>query len=84
MWSGKGKTAIVGVGYSQLTRNSQKPLGLLTVDACRAALEDAGVAPEQVDGLATYPEAPFHGAGVKDGEDIVSVAYLLNHLLPST
>ena len=80
MWSGKGKTAIVGVGYSQLTRNSQKPLGLLTVDACRAALEDAGVAPEQVDGLATYPEAPFHGAGVKDGEDIVSVAYLLNHL----
>jgi len=80
MWSGKGKTAIVGVGYSQLTRNSQKPLGSLTIDACRAALEDAGVTPEQVDGLATYPEAPFHGAGVKDGEDIVSVVYLLNHL----
>ena len=52
MWTGKGKTAIVGVGYSELTRHSEKPLGLLTLDACRAALDDAGVQPDQVDGLA--------------------------------
>jgi acetyl-CoA acetyltransferase len=80
MWSGRGKTAIVGVGYSQLTRHSQKPLGLLTIDACRAALDDAGVAPEQIDGLTTYPELPALGAGSRDGEDIVSVMYLINHL----
>ena len=80
MWSGRGKTAIVGIGYSQLTRHSQKPLGLLAVDACRAAMADAGVAPELVDGLATYPELPVQGAGSRDGEDIVSVMYLVNHL----
>ncbi|MBI3301857.1 MAG: hypothetical protein HYZ72_07235, partial [Deltaproteobacteria bacterium] len=80
MWIGRGKTAIVGVGYSALTRHSQKPLGVLALDACRAALADAGVAPEQVDGLATYPDAPFLGAGSRDGEDVVSVVYIINHL----
>jgi acetyl-CoA acetyltransferase len=80
MWSGRGKTAIVGVGYSQLTRNSQKPLGLLAIDACRAAMADAGVSPEQIDGLTTYPELPAQGAGSRDGEDIVSVMYIMNHL----
>jgi len=45
MWTGKGKTAIVGVGYSALTRHSQKPLGVLALDACRAAMADAGVTP---------------------------------------
>ena len=80
MWQGKGKTAIVGVGYSELSRRPQKPLGSLTLDACRAALNDAGVQAEQIDGLATYPEAPFHGAGTIDGENIVSVEYIINHL----
>ena len=32
MWTGRGKTAIVGVGYSELTRHSEKPLGLLALD----------------------------------------------------
>jgi len=80
MWQGKGKTAIVGVGYSELSRRPQTPLGSLTLDACRAALDDAGVQAEQIDGLATYPEAPFHGAGTIDGENIVSVEYIINHL----
>src|SRR5262245_29494623 len=80
MWSGKGKTAIVGIGYSELTRHSQKPLGLLAIDASPAALAYARVQPQQIDGLATYPEMPAHGAGSRDGEDIVSVMYLVNHL----
>ncbi|HKV55321.1 MAG TPA: hypothetical protein VJN94_11855 [Candidatus Binataceae bacterium] len=80
MWSGRGKTAIVGIGYSEITRRPQKPLGLLAVDACRAALEDAGLAAAQIDGLSTYPESPFAGAGNRDGEDVVSVMYVVNHL----
>ncbi|HVC44785.1 MAG TPA: hypothetical protein VND20_08195 [Candidatus Binataceae bacterium] len=80
MWEGRGKTAIVGIGYSEITRRPLKPLGLLAADACRAAIDDAGLAPEQVDGLATYPESPFAGAGNRDGEDVVSVAFILNHL----
>ncbi len=80
MWLGKGKTAIVGVGYSELVRQSERPLGLLALDACRDAIADAGLSPRQVDGLATYPEAPFLGAGNRDGVDIVSVAWIINHL----
>ncbi len=80
MWQGKGKTAIAGIGYSEISRRPRKPLGLLAVDACHAAIADAGVRPEQIDGLATYPESPFAGAGNRDGEDIVSVNWIMNHL----
>src|SRR5215469_7955244 len=76
----RGKTAIVGIGYSEITRRPEKPLGLLAVDACRAALDDCGLKPAQIDGLTTYPESPFAGAGNRDGIDIVSVMYLVNHL----
>lgn len=80
MWSGKGRTAVVGVGFSRLTRRPETPLGRTTLDACLAAIEDAGLAPSDVDGLATYPDQPFLGAGSRDGEDLVSAVYGLNHL----
>jgi len=80
MWQGKGKTAIAGIGYSEISRRPQKPLGLLALDACRAAIADAGLDPAQIDGLATYPESPFAGAGNRDGEDVVSVNWVMNHL----
>ena len=38
-WQGKGRTAIVGIGYSELSRRPQKSLGALSLDACRAALD---------------------------------------------
>jgi acetyl-CoA acetyltransferase len=76
----RGKTAIVGIGYSEITRRPQKPLGLLAMDACRAALEDCGLQASLIDGLSTYPESPFAGAGNRDGIDVVSVMYLVNHL----
>ncbi|MGA8057919.1 MAG: hypothetical protein WB999_06715, partial [Candidatus Binataceae bacterium] len=44
------------------------------------AIADAGLNPQQIDGLATYPEAPFLGAGNRDGVDIVSVSWIINHL----
>jgi acetyl-CoA acetyltransferase len=53
---------------------------LLALDACREAIADAGLSPQQIDGLATYPEAPFLGAGNRDGVDIVSVSWIINHL----
>jgi acetyl-CoA acetyltransferase len=80
MWLGRGKTAIVGIGYSEITRRPQKALGLFAVDACRAAILDAGLRADEVDGLATYPESPFAGAGNRDGQDVVSVMYIVNHL----
>src|SRR2546423_3927634 len=76
----RGKTAIVGIGYSEISRRAQKPLGLLAVDACHAALDDAGLTPGQIDGLTTYPESPYAGAGSRDGIDVVSIMYVVNHM----
>jgi acetyl-CoA acetyltransferase len=47
--------AIAGVGYSQVGRALERTVGSLTIEACRAALDDAGVAATEVDGIATYP-----------------------------
>ena len=78
-WASRGKTAVDGIGTSTISRKAEKPLGLLALDACRAALEDAGVKPEEVDGLVTYPDQPFLGAGNRDGEDLVTVNFLIDH-----
>ena len=46
---------ITGVGMSEVgVRLKRRPL-LLTLDAIREALADAGLAPEQIDGVASYP-----------------------------
>ena len=78
-WAGKGKVAVVGIGFSELTRSPEKGLGRLAFDASRAALADAGLDSSAIDGIATYPEPPFAGAGRRDGIDLVSVEYFLKH-----
>lgn len=80
MWEGSRRTAIIGWGLSEITRDSSRPLGHLVLDACRGAIEDCGVPPGQIDGLATYPDQPFHGASSRDGVDLISADYILDHL----
>ncbi len=50
----KDKAAIVGMGYTDFSTNSGRTTLTLAVQACMAALEDAGVSPDEVDGVATY------------------------------
>lgn len=80
MWVAKGKTAIVGVGVSELTRKPEKALGSSAIEACKRAVEDAGLSLSDIDGLASFPEAPFIGGGIVDGEDVVTPSYMLNHM----
>lgn len=80
MWEGSRKTAIIGWGFSDITRDSSRPLGQLAVDACSAAIEHAGISADQIDGLATYPDQPFHGAPSQDGIDLIAADYVLDHL----
>jgi acetyl-CoA acetyltransferase len=82
MWEAKGKTAVVGVGFSKIGRHAEKPLGALALDACRAAIADAGLRPRDIDGVATYPDQPFRGAGNREGEDLVPAQFVINHLDP--
>ncbi|MEE9609423.1 MAG: thiolase family protein [Myxococcota bacterium] len=68
------RAAITGIGQSDVGRRlGREPLEL-TLDACLAAIEDAGLTREQIDGLATYPGmmagAPgFTGAGITEVHD---------------
>jgi acetyl-CoA acetyltransferase len=73
----RNRVAIVGVGFSEVARRSQRTLGQLAVSACAKAIDDAGLAPADIDGISNYP-APGGPPAVPpvDGVDIVSVDYL--------
>ena len=68
------KACISGIGQSQIGRRlGRDPLDL-TLDACLAAIEDAGLTRDRIDGIATYPGAlggapGFTGAGVTEVQD---------------
>lgn len=49
------KVAITGVGQSKVGRRLMVDPLSLTVDACLAAIEDAGLSLDDIDGLSTYP-----------------------------
>ncbi len=46
---------ITGIGQSEVGRKLTRPPLLLTVDAVREALDNAGLSIEQIDGVSTYP-----------------------------
>ncbi len=49
------RSVLSGIGRSRIGRRLMADPLSLTVDACLAAIEDAGLAPEDIDGLSTYP-----------------------------
>ena len=49
------ETYITGIGQSEVGRNLERHPLLLTVDAVKEALTDAGLSIEQIDGVSTYP-----------------------------
>lgn len=49
-----GKTAIAGVGFSELSRNSNRTVMSLAVEAAKAAIDDAGLEPADVDGIINH------------------------------
>ena len=63
---------ITGIGQSEVGRRVARDPLALTVDACLAAIDDAGLSRSDIDGLSTYPGAAmagaagFSGAGVTD------------------
>jgi acetyl-CoA acetyltransferase/uncharacterized OB-fold protein len=56
-------SAVTGIGYSKIGRRQMRDPLSLTVDACLAAIEDAGLRPEDIDGLSTYPGGGGSGMG---------------------
>ncbi len=73
------KACITGIGQSQIGRRIDRDPLDLTLDACVAAIEDAGLTREDVDGIATYPGAMggapgFTGAGVAEVHDALRLS----------
>jgi acetyl-CoA acetyltransferase len=68
------RAALTGIGQSAIGRRLGTDPLELTLDACLAAIADAGLTPKDIDGLATYPGAMggapgFTGAGIVEVHD---------------
>jgi len=72
------RVAITGIGKSEVGRRLMRdPLGL-TLDACIAAMDDAGLTRADIDGLATFPGSMsppngISGGGIIDVENVLRV-----------
>jgi len=71
------KVRITGIGISQVGRRLMRdPVGL-ALEACRAAMADAGLTREDVDGLAVHGGSKtadgYHGAGIGEVDDVLGV-----------
>lgn len=73
VWRHAGDTAVIGVGMSDIHRRTTIPLGALAAQAIDRTLEDCGLTRADIDGIATYPTAPFAGATNRDGDDVIAV-----------
>ena len=74
------RVVVSGTGYSAIVRHADKPIGLLAVDAVEAALAEAGLSVDDVDGLANFPAAGQVAAGSVDGTDYVGTSYVATML----
>jgi len=74
-WALRDRTAIVGVGYTDMVRHTDRPLGSFAAEAGLQAIRDAGLQPEDVDGYIGSPSAPNRTAQHVDGIDEVSAEY---------
>lgn len=73
--------AFVGFGQSSVFRHDDVPLGELAVEACRAAVTDAGLELSQIDGVVCTPDIPFSiEGGVVDGVHYLSTDYVARSL----
>lgn len=71
---GERQAAVVGIGQSAVGRRLGRGEMDLTLDACLAAVSDAGLTLADIDGLATFPGAMsispgFSGPGTADVKD---------------
>ena len=59
--------AITGIAMSEVGRRLNRDPLSLAVDACRAAVADAGLTLDDIDGLSTYPGGMGGGGGFSEG-----------------
>ncbi|MFN2641409.1 MAG: lipid-transfer protein, partial [Actinomycetota bacterium] len=50
----RDRAAITGIGHTEFSKNIGRPERVIALEAIKAALEDAGIAPSEVDGLVKF------------------------------
>ncbi len=76
------KVAITGLGMSRVGRRLMEHPIRLTVEAALAAIEDAGLTPGDIDGLATYPGPRMGGmteGGIQPVEEVLRLRPTWHH-----
>lgn len=63
----ESRVALTGIGMSQVGRRLGRDPLALAVEACRAAVADAGLELSDIDGLATYPGGSLASSGMSEG-----------------
>jgi len=71
-----GGTAIIGVGFTDITRHPDRGIGAIAAEAVRDAIRDAGIDKDEVDGYVGYPRSPSYSSRHFDGADEVSMEYM--------
>lgn len=72
------RTGISGIGQSEIGRRLYRDPLRLTLDACLAAIDDAGLTVADIDGVSTYPGSMsnppgYTGAGAIDVIDALRI-----------
>lgn len=77
----RSQVAIVGYGMSGIARRSAKSLGALALETALAAISDAGLTKEDIDGFTTGSILPSAGGhAIVDGVSIVSAGWMAEYL----
>ncbi len=75
-----GTTAITGVGYTAFSKNSGRTVTSLAIEACRNAINDAGLRASDVDGIVSFSWAgdSVNGQAVATGLALPGLNYALD------
>ncbi|ORV46682.1 peptide permease [Mycobacterium conspicuum] len=77
----RNRVALVGYAHTQVVRHADRPLGAQAVETARAAIADAGLRLDQIDGFVSSSLLPSAGGrAAEDGVSTVSSAWLAQHL----
>lgn len=78
----RNKVAIAGVGVTKAVRHSEVPVGSMAVRVSDAAIADAGLTRDDIDGVACGTSLPAYGSNrvLRQGFDIVNSDFLVEHM----
>lgn len=79
----RNKVAIVGAAMTKSVRHAEVPVGSLAMQTAEAAIKDAGLTPDDIDGVAcgvSLPSYAVRGRVMQPGFDFVDSAFLTDHL----